>query len=116
MTAYDPPSYQNQAAAAIPVWVAPPPAAAATNIPTQTETLVKTGAGVFLGLMVNTGGAGSTAAVYDGLTSAGTLLGTYDTATTGTVFNLPAGGIPFATGLTVVTDNGTPADVTVSYI
>lgn len=83
----------------------------ATNITTATTTTVKSGAGIFRGLIVNTGGASSTAAVYDSLTGSGTLLGTFSTATQ--VSLTP--DIAFTTGLTVVTANGTPANITVTY-
>jgi hypothetical protein len=84
------------------------------NITTSTSTLVKTGAGVFLGLSVNTGQAGDTVTVYDGLTAGGTKIGTYSSAAVGGP-TLPSGGIAFSTGLFVVTTGGTPADITVSY-
>lgn len=102
------------AAFATPVVIYPTPGVATKNITTATTTLVKTGAGTFLGLNVNTAGAGSDAKVYDGLDAGGTLLGKFSTAAQGA--NAPPGGWPFAVGLTVVTENGTPADVTVSYL
>lgn len=112
------PNNQSNPAGAIPVWIAPAPAAAGIlvkNIATSTNTQVKTGAGTFLGLTINTGQAGATATVYDGTSSAGTKLGTYSLAAQG-VLSFPGGGIPFATGLFVVTAGGTPADITVTYL
>lgn len=83
----------------------------AINITTATTTTVKSGAGVFASLNVNTGGASSTATVYDNTAGSGTKLGTFSTATQG-VFPV---NLAFATGLTVVTANGTPADITIAY-
>lgn len=110
------PNKQSNPAAAIPVWLAPAPAGAGLqvqNIPTSTGTLVKTGAGTFVGLSVNTAGTTSTAKIYDGIDNTGTLLGTFSTTAPGS--NFPAGGWPFAIGLFVVTAGGAAADVTVSY-
>lgn len=84
------------------------------NITTSTSTTVKSGAGVFLGLSVNTGQAGDTATVYDGLSAGGTKIGTYSSAAVGGPA-LPGGGIAFSAGLFVVTSGVTPADITVSY-
>ena len=84
------------------------------NIATATTTLVKTGAGTFFGLSINTGGAGSDAKVYDGIDATGTLLGTFATAAQG-VINAPGGGWNFVTGLCVVTENGSAANVTIAY-
>ncbi len=83
----------------------------ATNITTATTTLVKSGAGVFASLNINTGGAASVATVYDSLTGSGTKLGTFSTATQGV---LPI-NLAFSTGLTVVTATGTPADITIAF-
>lgn len=73
--------------------------------------LIKTGAGVVRSLIVNTGGTTSTAVLYDGLTSAGTKLGTFSTLAAGA---LPL-NIAFTTGLFVVLAGGAAADVTVTY-
>ena len=110
------PNDQSNPAAATPVWIAPPPAAAGQaqrNIAANGNTLVKDGPGVFLGLTVNTPGVGSTAKVYDGIDATGTLLGTFSTVAQNTVY--PPGGFRCETGIFVVTAGGTPADITVSY-
>jgi hypothetical protein len=84
------------------------------NITISTSTLVKTGAGTFLGLSVNTIGTTSTATVYDGTSAGGTKIGTYSTVLQGGP-NIPAGGIAFSTGLFVVTAGAAAADITVVY-
>ena len=66
-------NYQNQASAAIPVWIAPAQGAATTNIMTDGYTQVDTGAGAFTGVSINTGGTTSTLAVYDGNSSTVTI-------------------------------------------
>ena len=96
---------------ATPVYITTYAGAATVNITTATGTLVKTGAGVLNSIAVNTAGAGSDVKVYDGTTSGGTLLGTISTAAQ-TVLNL---GWSFTTGLFLTTENGTPANITVSY-
>jgi len=103
------------AAFATPVFLVPPVGAAVKNVATATTTLVKTGPGTLLGVSINTGGAGSDFKVYDGLDATGTLLGTFSSAAQG-VINLPGGGINFLVGLCVVTENGTPANITISYV
>jgi len=87
--------------------------ALAKNITTSTNTQVKTGAGIFFGLSVNTGQSGDTVTVYDGTDNTGTKIGTYSSAAVGSV-QYPI-GIQFVVGLFVVTAGGTPADVTVVY-
>ena len=82
-----------------------------TNITTATSTQVKTGAGSFAGLVVNTAGAGSSATVYDNSACSGTKIGTFSTAAQA---SLPVAA-RFATGLCVTTSGGTPADVTVLW-
>jgi hypothetical protein len=109
------PNSQSNPAAATPVWLAPPPGAKSKNITTATNTLVKTGSGVFLGITVNTPHAGATATVYDGTDATGTLLGTFALTTAGGI-TVAAGGSIFTTGLYVVTAGATPADVTVAYV
>lgn len=107
---------QNNPAGAIPVWVAPTPAGsgqATKNITTNTGTLVKTGAGSFVGLSINTAGTASTAAVYDGTSASGTLLGTISTTAQDTIF--PPGGWAYATGLFIETAGSAAADITVTY-
>lgn len=110
------PNDQGNPAGAIPVYIAAASGAGAksTNITTATSTQVKTGAGTFYGVTVNIGGAGSTATVYDGTSTAGAKLGTFSTAAQGSV-TAPGPGLAFAAGLFVVTAGGTPADITVAY-
>jgi hypothetical protein len=70
---------------------------------------VKTGAGVVLGLSVNTPGLTSSLVLYDGTSTAGTKLGTFSTlAQVSLTLN-----IAFTTGLFAVLAGGTPADVTI---
>lgn len=74
-------------------------------------TQIATGSGTFNGLTVNTAGAGSTATFYDGTSTAGPKLGTFNTTVQSSLqFNWA-----FAVGLFVVLTGGTPADVTVAY-
>lgn len=80
-------------------------------IAAATTTLVKTGSGTLSQLNVNTGGAGSIATIYDGLTAAGTVMAIVDTATRGV---LPL-NVNFVTGLCVVTSGGSPANLTFTY-
>jgi len=113
MTTY--PNSQSNPNSAIPVWIAPAPAASGAktkNITTNGNTLVKTGAGSATWMSVNTGGVTSTAKLYDGTDATGTLLGTFSTtAQNGIPINLP-----FSTGLFVVTaGGGAAADITLSY-
>lgn len=82
-----------------------------SNITTAATTTVKSGAGVLDRLVINTGGTGSTATIYDNTAASGTKIATLTTATQGTILY----NVRFGTGLTVVTASGTPADLTVSY-
>lgn len=116
------PNSQSNPAAATPVWIAPPPAASGvtagakfSNITTNASTQVKTGAGTFLGLSVNTAGTTSTATVYDGTSTAGAKIGTFSTVAQGGPA-IPASGYAFTTGLFVVTAGGAAADITVAYV
>lgn len=110
------PNSQDNAAGAIPVYLAAPAGAGATpsNITTNGNTLVKTGKGVFQGLSVNTAGTTSTATVFDGTNATGTKIGTFSTTAQGGPV-LPAAGIRFSTGLFVVTTGGAAADITVAF-
>jgi hypothetical protein len=74
--------------------------------------LVKSGAGTFGRITINTAGAGSSASIYDGLTAAGALLATVSTAAQVSLDY----GIALQTGLCVVTSGGTAANVTVAYL
>lgn len=73
--------------------------------------IVKTGAGLLGGLIVNKAGTTSTAALYDGTDNTGTLLGTVDTSALRQV-NF---GIKLLVGLFVVLAGGAAADVTITY-
>lgn len=99
---------------ATPVYIAPPPGLATENITTEAGTLVNTGPGQFLGLNVNKVGVTSTAEIIDGVDGTGTVLGTIDTTSTGPVF--PGPGWSFSTGLFIITQGSTAADLTVSYV
>ena len=99
---------QNLDAGAIPVRPVP---SSSVNIKTATSTVVKAASGALSRVTVNTGGAGSTAALYDGLDNTGVLLGTVSTAA-----QVSLGyDVAVAVGLCVVTAGGTPADITVAY-
>jgi hypothetical protein len=73
---------------------------------------VKTGAGVFRGVTVNTAGVTApSATIYDGTSTSGTKLATINT---GTQISLEY-NIAFTVGLFIVLSATTPADVTVAY-
>lgn len=85
------------------------------NISTATTTLIKTGPGTLIALIVNKHVALNAVTVYDSLTATGTKLGTITPGATlltdppiRCVYN-----IPFTTGLTIVTAGA--SDVTVVY-
>jgi hypothetical protein len=86
-----------------------------TNITTAATTTVKSSSGMLLGIMVNTGQSGATITIYDNTAASGTKIGTF-TATAQAGPLVPACGVAFGTGLTVVTAGGTPADVTIIYM
>ena len=84
------------------------------HITTNKTTTVKSGAGVLRRIVINTKGSGAnTLTIYDNTTGSGTVIGDIDTV------NGVSGhfeyGVSFSTGLTIVTANGTAADVTVIY-
>jgi len=86
-----------------------------SNITTATTTTVKSGAGTFHAITVNTAVASATLTIYDNTAASGTKIGTITLPSTITgvdPFILPY-DIAFATGLTIVTSGST--DVTVSY-
>jgi hypothetical protein len=102
------PNAQNQPAGAIPVYTT---GMAYKNITAAANTLVKTGAGTLDALIIGTGGAGSSAIIYDGTDATGTVIGTVSTAAAGYLpFN-----IIFHTGLFIATSGGTAANITVAY-
>lgn len=106
------PNDQGNPAGAIPVWIANPPGTAARNIDAAGNTQVKTGAGVLLGISVNTGDTGATVAAYDGTSASDPKLGQWSAVGAGPI-TLPGGGLPFATGLFVVV--AADPDVTILY-
>jgi hypothetical protein len=84
------------------------------NINTNTTTTVKSGAGVLHNITINTKGAtGNTATIYDNTSGSGTKIATIDTTQQVQTLALD---VSFNTGLTIVTANGTAADLTVSYV
>lgn len=84
-----------------------------SNINTNTTSTVKSGAGVLKRIVVNKVGASSnTCTIYDNTTATGTIIGTIDPVHTQMVFEYD---LVFSTGLTIVTANGTAADITVIY-
>lgn len=84
-----------------------------SNINTNTTTTVKSGAGVLKRIVVNKIGTSSnTCTIYDNTTATGTIIGTIDPVHTQMVFEYD---LAFSTGLTIVTANGTAADITVIY-
>ena len=84
-----------------------------SNINTNTTTTVKSGAGVLKRIVVNKVGASSnTCTIYDNTTATGTIIGTIDPVHTQMVFEYD---LVFSIGLTIVTANGTAADITVIY-
>lgn len=72
-------------------------------------TLIKTGAGIFFGLTVNTGVAAATVTLYDGIDNTGAVIGIYSAAATVQLL-APMVGRGLVTGLYAVV-SGTP-DVT----
>jgi len=72
---------------------------------------IKTGAGVFTGLTINTAGTGSSVTLYDGISVAGTKLGTFTTTAQGSI----SANIAFTTGLFAVLAGAGAADVTIQY-
>ena len=84
-----------------------------SHIAAKATTLVKTGDGYLHSVVINTKGAtGNNANIFDGIDNSGTLIAVLDlTQGPATIFY----NLAFAVGLTVVTDNGTQADITVIY-
>ena len=85
-----------------------------SHITTNTTTTVKSGAGVLRRIVINTKGSGAnTLTIYNNTSGSGTIIGIIDTVTG--VRGHFEYGVSFSTGLTIVTANGTAADVTVIY-
>ncbi len=81
------------------------------HISTNTTTTLKSGPCVLLAVTINSKGAGNTATVFDSKTGSGKTVAVIDTTQPGT-FHYNA---QLDNGLTIVTANGTAADITVSY-
>lgn len=84
-----------------------------TNVTTITNLTVKAASGVFGGLTVNTVGNLSSVTIYDGLTCAGTKIGTFSTTAQTALTSINAAT---TTGLCVTnTGTTTPADITILW-
>jgi len=84
-----------------------------------TYRVIKSGRGNIGGFQIDsigtgTGGSLATVSIWDGTDSTGTLIGTYTTASTGTI-NFPPGGINFSKGLVMKPRGTTVGRFTVSY-
>lgn len=76
-------------------------------------TIIKTGAGVLVGLTINTAGAAAnTLTLYDNTAGSGTVIALINTVSgvESLLYN-----VIFGTGLTAVLATGTAADITFSY-
>ena len=84
------------------------------NITTNTTTTLKLGAGTLRKIIINTNGStNNTATIYDNTTGSGTKIGTITTSTAvGGTFEYD---LDFFAGLTIVTANGSAANLTVVY-
>ncbi len=84
-----------------------------SNITTTGTTTIKSGAGIFRRLVINTKGVSSnTFTIYDNTAGSGTVIATVDTVnSTGSLEY----GLAFSTGLTIVSASGTSANATVIY-
>jgi hypothetical protein len=82
------------------------------HIVLSTTTTVKSGAGIFHTLSINTKGVGGTATLFDNTAGSGTSIAVIDTTLGIQTFTFD---LAFATGLTIVTTGATPADITVTY-
>jgi hypothetical protein len=83
------------------------------HINSNTSAIVKSGAGVLYSVAINTKGASSnTITLYDGLSSAGTVIATIDTTanTQSILYN-----VAYSTGLFFQTQTGTAGDFTIAY-
>ncbi len=84
-----------------------------SNIAATGTTTVKSGAGIFRRLVINTkGGSSNTFTIYDNTAGSGTVIATVDTVnSTGSLEY----GLAFSTGLTIVSASGASANATVIY-
>ena len=83
-----------------------------SNITTATTTTVKSGAGIFDKIIVNTPVNSATITIYDSTTASGSKIATITLPASATPIVLPY-QIAFGTGLTIVTSGAT--DITVAY-
>ena len=84
-----------------------------SNITTTGTTTIKSGAGIFRRLVINTKGVSSnTFTIYDNTAGSGTVIATVDTVNSTGSFEY---GLAFSTGLTIVSASGTSANATVIY-
>lgn len=82
------------------------------NITTKTTTVVKSGAGVLMGITINKQGSTDTIQIYDNTAGSGTLIASITDTTKASVYNYD---VAFATGLTIVSGGTTAGDYTVRY-
>lgn len=92
----------------------------ATNITTQTTTVVKSGQGFIGGILFNKPLANGVVTIYDGVDTNGTKIGTITLPSTLTsdmnIWGAPGtGGIKCNTGITIVT-GGANQDITVLWV
>ena len=84
------------------------------NLLTNATTVVKSGAGFLNRVVINNAGASSnTITLYDNTAASGTLIGVIDSVEANG--RLLEYGLDFKTGLTVVIETGTAADITVVF-
>jgi len=84
-----------------------------SNIAATGTTTVKSGAGIFRRLVINTkGGSSNTFTIYDNTAGSGTVIATVDTVNSSGSLEY---GLAFSTGLTIVSASGTSANATVIY-
>ena len=84
-----------------------------SNITTTGTTTIKSGAGIFRRLVINTKGVSSnTFTIYDNTAGSGTVIATVDTVNSTCSLEY---GLAFSTGLTIVSASGTSANATVIY-
>lgn len=84
-----------------------------SNIAATGTTTVKSGAGIFRRLVINTkGGSSNTFTIYDNTAGSGTVIATVDTVNSSGSLEY---GLAFNTGLTIVSATGASANATVIY-
>lgn len=84
-----------------------------SNLAANATTTIKTGAGVFHSISINTKGITNTATLYDNTAGSGTKIATIDTTLSQDTLIYD---IAFSVGLTIVIAGGTAADVTIAYL